>query len=122
MAKKTSPDINLFDCIPETLFTWQENDEHQVVVNMPRFHVAWMQKYLIPSSKSPYIKITLDEFGSHAWKRIDGIITVAGIADAMVEEFGEQVQPIEERLPNFLRLLKQRGFLRFKLQDGTILK
>jgi Coenzyme PQQ synthesis protein D (PqqD) len=120
--KKKKDEINLFECTPKQLFSWEENEEELVVVNMPRFHVAWMQRYLVPSKKSPYIKITLDEFGTLAWKRIDGSTSLMTIADALVEEFGESVQPIEERLATFIRLLKERGFLSLTLPDGTLLK
>ena len=120
--RKALSEINLFDCVPDTCFTWTENDKQLVVINMPRFHVPWMQKYLVPKSKSPHIKITLDEFGSLAWKKIDGETTIRRIAEVLVEEFGETVQPIEDRIAKFFQLLKNRGFLRLIGPDGEPLK
>jgi hypothetical protein len=113
------PEVNLLDLTPDRLFGDSVNDDGLVVVDMPRFHIPWMQKYLVPKSKYPYIKIKLDLFGSRAWQLTDGTRTVNDIADAMVEEFGDEVQPVYERLGIFYRTLRQRGFVRLRSADGT---
>mgnify|MGYP001601999325 CR=1 FL=1 len=122
MSKEKAPEINLLETIPEKLFTSITKDDGLVVVNMPRFHVEWMQKYLVPKWKDPFIKIKLDEFGSHTWEKIDGKASILAIVDSLVEEYGEAVQPVEERLAQFFTLLKQRGFVSLKTPDGTVLK
>jgi hypothetical protein len=121
MFKNTppKPDINLLDLIPERMFGDSTNEEGNIVVDMPRFHIPWMQRYLVPKRKDPFIKIKLDRFGSRVWLRCDGAANVNEIADALVAEFGDEVQPVHERLGVFFRLLKQRGFVRLRKADGS---
>jgi hypothetical protein len=89
---------------------------------MPRFHVPWMQKYLVPKRKDPYIRITLDEFGSFAWNLCDGKMTVLQIADQLENHFGEAIAPVYERVGSFFRQLRPRGFVHLRKADGTIVK
>lgn len=116
--KHEDPEVNLLELIPERCFDAVEGDEGNVVVHMPRFHVPWMQKHLIPKWKDPYIKVKLDPFGSHIWRRIDGKRAITEIADSLVEEFGDEVQPIEDRLGTFFKQLKDRGFVTLKSRTG----
>jgi hypothetical protein len=119
--KEPKENINLLDLTPERIFDFTINDANHVVVAMPRFHVAWMQKYLVPKRRDPFIKITLDEFGSLAWNLCDGTRNVHAISEALVEHFGESVQPVYERIGVFMRQLKDRGFIRLRKMDGSIL-
>jgi hypothetical protein len=55
------------------------------------------------------LKLRLDGVGTSIWRRCDGSTTVAEIAKAMREEFGEKIEPVEERLVTFLtRLTRER--------------
>ena len=121
MFKNTPPppDINLLELIPERMFGETTHEDGTIVVDMPRFHVAWMQKYLVPKRKDPFIKVKLDRFGSRVWLRCDGTANVNEIADALVAEFGEEVEPVHDRLSVFFRLLRQRGFVRLRNADGS---
>jgi hypothetical protein len=56
------------------------------------------------------LKLRLDVVGAFAWRLCDGSTSVAEIAAAMQEEFGDAVEPVEERLVTFLT-----GLLREKL-------
>ncbi|MDH7514418.1 MAG: PqqD family protein [Bacteroidota bacterium] len=118
MFRKRRAGVNLLSLVPERLFAHTVNADGRVVVDMPRFHVAWMQKYLVPRSRSPYIKITLDRFGSHVWTRIDGRADVRDIAESLRGTFGEEAEPVEERLAVFMHQLERRGFIRFRTKDS----
>ena len=117
--KKNSEQINLLELIPERLFSHSVSDEEGVIVDMPRFHVPWMQKYLVPATKNPFIKIKLDAFGSHVWNLCDGNKNIGEISESLTGQFGDEVQPVHERLATFFRQLKDRGFVRLRKADGS---
>ena len=77
-----------------------------VTVDMPRFHIAWMQRYLVPASKSPFIKVKLDRFGSRAWLCCDGARTVGSVAEILENEFGEEVPAADDTVDAVLRPVK----------------
>ena len=56
-------------------------------------------------------RIRLDHVGAFAWRHFDGERTVAGLGDLMREEFGERVEPVEERLGHFVWTMRKEGFL-----------
>jgi hypothetical protein len=121
MFRKKPPqqEINLLELIPSRARGDSINADGLVVVDLPRFRRTWMQKYLVPRNKSPFMKIKLDLFGSRSWQLIDGTRTVNEIADLMAAEFGDEVQPVHERLGIFIRTLRQTGFVQLRHADGS---
>jgi hypothetical protein len=118
-GRKQKEELNLLDLIPSRCWGHSVDEAGRVTVDMPRFHVAWMQRLLVPRGKCPFIKINLDEFGSHVWLRCDGASTIGAIAESLAAEFGDQVQPVHDRLAVFFRQLRQRGFITLHQADGT---
>ena len=119
MKKRPSKhDVNLLELIPTRRFGFSENAEGDVTVDMPRFHVEWMQRLLVPRAKSPFIRVKLDAFGSHVWKHIDGSLNVLRISERLRTEFGETLEQPEERVAAFMKLLQRRGFISLKTTDG----
>ncbi len=118
-GRRHKEQINLLELVPERRFGFSENGEGIVIIDMPRFHVAWMQKYLVPKRKYPFIKIKLDAFGSHVWNLCDGQSTVHQITEALIEKFGHEVQPAYERIGKFFRQLNERGFVKLRKANGS---
>jgi hypothetical protein len=58
----------------------------------------------------PY-RVDLDDVGTFVWKRCDGSISVEELARAMRGEFGERVEPVEDRLVTFLKSLQRGRFI-----------
>lgn len=52
-------------------------------------------------------RLRLDERGSFLWCRIDGERTIGALADELRGEFGETVEPAEERVTRFLSWLER---------------
>lgn len=71
---------------------------------------GWVDRLLHSMSAS---RIRLDELGSFAWLRLDGERTVAEVAELLRQEFGEQVEPAEERLGHLVRVMRREGFLAY---------
>jgi hypothetical protein len=68
---------------------------------------------LLPKKKSPYIRANLDELGSAAWLMLDGNTNVIKIGEQLVEKFGEDIEPVNNRLTLFLSELYKNGFISF---------
>lgn len=62
-------------------------------------------------------RIRLDEVGSFAWRSLDGTRTVAEVAESMREEFGERVEPAEERLGHLVLIMRREGLLGYPGYD-----
>lgn len=58
-------------------------------------------------------RIKLDAVGSFAWKRFDGDTTVGQVVAEIKHEFGDEVEPVEERLGMFVRLLRNERLLTY---------
>lgn len=80
----------------------------------PKFSHPLLAKYLLPRLKKPHYKIKLDEIGSFTWNLCDGKNTVKEIGLLLKEEFGEQVEPLYERLALFFQNLEKNRFITFK--------
>jgi len=67
---------------------------------------------------SPY-RARLDEVGTFVWRRCDGATSVARIAEEMRAEFGERIEPAEDRLVTFLQRLLRGKFVTVSTQPET---
>jgi hypothetical protein len=65
----------------------------------------------IGKNKSPYIKISLDKFGSAFWNQCDGNQDVHFIGEKLKLEFGDSIEPVYERLRMFIMQLRKNGFM-----------
>ena len=57
------------------------------------------------------MKIDLDKLGSCVWKSIDGKRSVLEIGDIIRTEFGEDAEPIYERLATYINILRNNKFV-----------
>lgn len=68
--------------------------------------------------KKPNISdVELDEMGSKVWLYIDGKSSVYEIGKKLVEEFGEKIEPVYDRLIMFLRYINKKGWISFARGD-----
>jgi len=104
---------NLFDLIPvisEHIATEKEGELS--VITFPRFRSKFMQKYLVPKSKSAVIRIRLEEHGTAVWDLIDGKRTVKEIADILAEHFQHE-ENYEYRVAAYFSQLYKQGFVKY---------
>jgi hypothetical protein len=105
--------VNLLELAPVRLASWQEKDG-RVVLERPRPSGrgvgAWWDRVSHALSAR---RIRLDAVGSFAWKRLDGRSSVAQVARELRQEFGDDVEPAEERLGLLVRQLRGEGFLAY---------
>jgi hypothetical protein len=64
-------------------------------------------------------RIRLDEVGSFAWTRLDGRTTVGEIAAELRQRFGDQAEPVEQRLGQFVRVLRRERLVAYRGYDDA---
>ena len=101
---------NLLDYIPQThpAVTWSMSDDNRITlhVNNKGFYNRIAQ-ILFKRPKVSHIE--LDEYGSVVWNNITGQITV--------EELGEKVESLYERLVKYLIILQNNRFIILRKKD-----
>ncbi|NWF50425.1 MAG: PqqD family peptide modification chaperone [Ignavibacteriaceae bacterium] len=111
--KKSKINLNYLDLTPFRLHRYQLEDDGKVSVLVPRFTNKLLVKYLSSKIKSPDIKVMLDTFGSAAWLKADGEKKVSEIAVELLDQFGERINPVNERLTKFYTQLYTYKFISF---------
>ena len=109
--------VNLLELAPSRIAEWEEVNG-LVVLLRPVPETAGfrglMDRFFHRMSAN---RIRLDEVGGFAWLLLDGERTVGEVAELMREEFGETVEPVEERLGHLVVMLRSEGFLVYPAWD-----
>lgn len=58
--------------------------------------------------------VHLDSFGSFIWQLIDGEKNIIELGVSVKENFGEDAEPLYERLAKFFQILESYNFITFK--------
>lgn len=109
MSKKTSD--NYLDYVPviDPRNTWSEA-EGKVTIHMVHrgFYATIAQKVF----HTPRVShIDLDAYGSFLWTQIDGERTVGQLALLMKERFGQEAEPLYDRLVKYMQILRNNHFI-----------
>jgi len=120
-AKSELAGVNLLELAPVCLADSDAGAERVVVVR-PRSYRPGLRGLLdrlifLMSAR----RIRLDDVGSFAWRRFDGQTTVAEIVAAARDEFGAAVEPAEDRMGRFVRLLHREGLVAYAGLDESTL-
>ncbi len=104
---------DILDCIPSRLFDWETKEETGgIVILRPKYKSKTGMLLLGSFLKDKNFKVKLDDLGTVVWKNADGKNTVKRIGEILAEEFGPEIEPIYERLTNFLVQLHKQKFIR----------
>jgi len=105
--------VNLLGLAPRRLAEWEEMDG-RVVVLRPKPATGGLRGVLDRFfHRMSAERIRLDDVGSFAWRHFDGTRTAADVAGLLREEFGETVDPAEERLGHLVWIMRKEGFLAY---------
>lgn len=116
MAKKKNNNYLDFIPIMNPKNDWSQDEQGIVTIHMVHrgFYAAIAQKFF----HSPRVShIKLDEYGSFLWKEIDGKRTVGQLAQRMKEQFGQQAEPLYDRLVHYMQILRNNQFILFQGKD-----
>jgi hypothetical protein len=99
--------VNVLEVVPVRVAEWEEQSEGRVVIHRPLPKTSGF-RYLIDRLlfEMSTRRIRLDVVGSHAWQLFDGTQSVAEIVDALRVEFGDDVEPAEERVCKLVQMLR----------------
>ncbi|MGN1304029.1 MAG: PqqD family protein [Oscillospiraceae bacterium] len=113
MAKKD--ERNYLDLIPvhsaKLSFEKDESGRVTIVVENKGFFNSILQKI---AKKPRFTRIDLQGQGSFVWLCIDGKKTVYEIAQDVRKKFGEEAEPLYDRLVTYMHTLESCGFILLK--------
>lgn len=119
MTRSDLTKVNVLDVVPVRLADW-ENHADRVVVIRPRPRVPWHLLLLEWVRYGLAVRrIRLDPIGSLAWRNCDGALTVAEIVGIVREVAGSEAEPVEERLGQLIRRLRNEGLLAYRDLDSV---
>ena len=94
-------------------FEWTTNDEGIVTLEIENKGI--MNRIFQVLLKKPKITyIHLDENGSFVWQQIDGNLSITEIGMTVSERFGNDAEPLYERLAQFFKILETNKFIGWK--------
>lgn len=105
-----SPDP--FVLYPVRVFGFEVGQEGEAVVLLPRYGDSWLGRLYTRFLGKPFIRLPLDRRGTRFWQLCNGTRDFRAICDQLVEEFGQEVEPIEERGLTMLRTLLHQGCIK----------
>ena len=105
---------NYLDKIPQKGdFEWSKDDEGIVTLEIENKGI--LNKICQKLFKKPKISyVHLDKMGSFIWPIIDGEKSILDISEDVDKEFGEEANPLYERLCKYFEILASYGFVTFK--------
>ncbi len=113
MSKKSSE--NYLDKIPQRAANlgWSQGDDKLISLEIENKGVFnTIAQKLFKKPRVSYIH--LDEMGSFIWPIIDGKNSVLDISESVKEHFGDDAEPLYERLVKYFQILESYRFITFK--------
>lgn len=103
--KKSDKETNLLELIPIRVSDWKDNDEGLVTLILPKFK-SKIGKVFASKFKNPMYEVKLDAIGAFLWRECDGKNNIYDISQDMLKEFGDDIEPVYERIKVFINMLK----------------
>lgn len=100
---------------------WTKNDEGSVTLEIENRGVAnKLAQWLLHKPKVSYIH--LDEIGSFIWPLLDGKQNLIEIGEKLTKAFGEQCNPVYERLAEYIRILDSYQLILWNCANESMIK
>lgn len=106
--------VSLFDLVPiknPTIY-WEMTPAGYIRLQVEEKGIISKCKRLITGAPVSN-QIVLDKFGSFIWVKMDGRHTVEEIGTMLYQQFGEETEPLEERLESHFSALKRHHLIVF---------
>jgi len=107
---------NILDMIPLRSYEWEEKGE-TISVKVPKFRSKLGQKFCSLIKKKRTYRVNLDEYGSYVWKLCDGRRTVREIGNSLKEKFGEDLEPVYERVAELFNIMEANKLISYKRNE-----
>ncbi|MFO7997514.1 MAG: PqqD family protein [Bacteroidales bacterium] len=112
--KKILRNSNFLDLTPLVQHRHEMEGGGTVRVLVPKFSGPLLGDFLQKRVKQPYMTLSLDEPGSATWLLCDGSRSVRQICQALKNQFGEKIHPVEDRVTSFLSQLYKKNLIVFR--------
>ena len=114
MKRKENSSANYLEKIPvrSSYINWKEDDSKiTLIIKNEGFFNRIAQKFFGRPEKS---YVHLDSMGSFVWPLIDGEKDIIAIGKIVKEKFGDECEPLYERLAKFFQILESYKFISFR--------
>ncbi|MDK2800681.1 MAG: hypothetical protein PWP27_2171 [Clostridiales bacterium] len=115
MSQKIKKTDNFLDLIPviKRNQSWIKKENGLIEIIIPRNKI--LDRIVRIFHKTPKVmRIELDKVGSCVWKNIDGKKNIEEIGKILKAEFGQEVEPLYQRLGTYINILKNNKFIVLK--------
>jgi hypothetical protein len=109
--------VNFLELIPAKTRDWQETNG-EVIILVPKFE-SRLSRWLLKFMSERNFKLKLDRYGSFLWKKIDEKKNIEEIGSEFKKEFGEEVEPLYERLRIFFGKMEKSKLVELKRERIT---
>lgn len=94
------------------LIKWSHNDGKVTLEIENKGFFNKIAQKLFKKPKVTYVH--LDKTGSFVWPLIDGEKDIIAIGELVKKEFGDEAEPLYERLAKFFQILESYNFITFR--------
>lgn len=92
-------------------YSWVADESGSVTIEIEnRGFFNRIMQHLLKKPKRSYVH--LDTLGSFVWQSIDGKTSILEIGKLVRDKFGEDAEPLYERLAGFFTTLEKSSFIR----------
>lgn len=111
-SKKTENYLERIPLRPDRI-KWSADEDGGVTLDIENkgFFNRLAQKFF----KKPKVShVHLDKWGSFVWPLLDGEKDIVAIGELVKEQFGDEAEPLYERLAKFFQVLDSYSFIEWK--------
>ena len=110
--------VNYLELIPlhsEKIKSTVDSEGNITIIIENKGIFYWITQKLL---KKPRVsQIHLDKMGNFIWPLMDGEHDIMKIAEMVKEEFGEEAEPLYNRLVAYISTMEQYGFVELKNEE-----
>lgn len=112
MKNKTDKGKNYLEFVPIIKEDLDWDTDESGIVTIYVENKGFMKRITQVLLKKPKIsQFHLEKYGSFIWKEIDGTRSILEIADIAGSHFGEELQPLYERISSYFNMLEGADFI-----------
>lgn len=122
-TRKIKKDENYLDLIPvrNPDLEYYETKKGLVVLTIPNIGLfnKIAQKFY---GRPTHSKVHMDDYSSYVWKGINGKRDVYELGKYLKRKYGEEAEPLYDRLVEFVNILKDNNYVGLLDKNGNQLK
>lgn len=110
--KKTKTSNNYLEYVPTKKALLRYSTDDNGIVTLEKENKGIVNAVAQKLLKKPKISyIHLDEMGSYIWLLIDGKASILQMGQLVKQKFGDDCEPLYERLSQYIKILASNGFV-----------